>query len=195
VARADNCTPDYRVKDESREGLIQVANSYQRETKYHRRLIAGGSRAFPPPREWRSFVPDSFETLTLSDARRLIAAAGAKAEQLEVPYNIAVVDAGGNLIAFVRMDGAWLGSIDIAIHKAFTARAFDMSTEDLGEMAQSGKPLFGIHATNHDRAVIFGGGAPIKLGDKVVGAIGASRGTVDQDIAVIEAAVRAVEHA
>lgn len=140
-------------------------------------------------------MPISFETLSLSDARQLIAAAVAKAEEIEIPYNLAVVDAGGNLIAFVRMDGAWLGSIDIAIHKAFTARAFDMATEDLGEMAQSGKPLFGIHATNHDRVVIFGGGAPVKRGDRVIGAVGASGGTVDQDVEVVEAAIRALEHA
>ena len=140
-------------------------------------------------------MPTNVETLTLSDARQLIAAAEAKAEALEVPYNIAVVDAGGNLIAFVRMDGAWLGSIDIAIHKAFTARAFDMPTEDLGKMAQSGKPLFGIHTTNHDKVVIFGGGAPVKRGDRVIGAVGASGGTVDQDVDVVEAAVRALEDA
>ena len=140
-------------------------------------------------------MPTNVETLTLSDARQLIAAAEAKAEALEVPYNIAVVDAGGNLIAFVRMDGAWLGSIDIAIHKAFTARAFDMPTEDLGKMAQSGKPLFGIHTTNHDKVVIFGGGAPVKRGDRVIGAVGASGGTVDQDVDVVEVAVRALEDA
>ncbi len=89
----------------------------------------------------------------------------------------------------VRMDGAWLGSIDIAIHKAFTARAFDMATEDLSKMAQAGKPLFGIHATNHEKIVIFGGGAPVLDGDTVIGGVGASGGTVDQDIEVVEAAL------
>jgi uncharacterized protein GlcG (DUF336 family) len=100
-----------------------------------------------------------------------------------------VVDAGGGLIAHARMDGAWLGSIDISIHKAWTARAFDMATEDLAKMSQSGKPLFGINTTNHDKVVIFGGGAPVKIGDVVVGAVGASGGTVDQDLKVAEAAV------
>ena len=109
----------------------------------------------------------TIETLSLGDARRLLAAAEAKAAQIEVPSNIAVVDAGGNLLAFARMDGAWLGSIDIAIHKAFTARAFDMPTEMLAGMAEPGKPLFGIQNTNHDRIVIFGGGAPIKVGATV----------------------------
>lgn len=135
----------------------------------------------------------SIPTLTLTDARALIAAGEAKAEQLGVPYNIAVVDTGGNLLAFARMDDAWLGSIDIAIHKAFTARAFDMTTEDLGGMATPKKPLFGIQNTNDDRVVIFGGGAPIKHGETVIGAIGASGGTVDQDIEVIDAMGRAFE--
>src|SRR6478609_8716802 len=117
-------------------------------------------------------MPRTIETLTLADAREII-------------------DAGGNLIAHVRMDGAWLGSIDIAVDKAFTARAFDMTTEDLASMAQSGKPLFGIDSTNHDKVVIFGGGAPIKSGDVVIGAVGASGGTVPQDVEVVEAAVEA----
>lgn len=135
----------------------------------------------------------SIETLSLGDARRLLAAAEAKAAQIEVPSNIAVVDAGGNLLAFARMDGAWLGSINIAIHKAYTARAFDMSTEDLAGMAEPGKPLFGIQNTNHDRIVIFAGGLPIKVDGKVVGAIGSSGGQVDQDQQVVEAALAAFE--
>lgn len=128
-------------------------------------------------------------SLSLADARRLIAAAEKKATQLGIPYNIAVVDAGGNLISHVRMDGAWLGSIDISIHKAWTSRAFDMATGDLAKMAQSGKPLFGINSTNHEKVVIFAGGMPVKKGDMVVGAVGASGGTVDQDKEVVEAAV------
>jgi len=77
-------------------------------------------------------------TLTLSDARRLIAAGEKKAAELKIPYNIAVVDSGGALISHVRMDGAWLGSIDISINKAFTSRAFDISTKDLAKYSQSG---------------------------------------------------------
>ena len=132
------------------------------------------------------------QTLTLADARRILAAGEAAADKLGVPYNLAVVDAGGNLITHARMDGAWLGSIDIAINKAWTARAFDMATEDLGKMAQSGKPLFGICSTNHAKVVIFGGGVPVKSGDVVIGGVGASGGTVDQDIEVVEAAVAAL---
>ena len=131
------------------------------------------------------------ETLSLDDARQLIAHAEAKATEIGVPSNIAVVDAGGALLSFVRMDDAWLGSTDIAIHKAYTARAFDMSTEELSKMAQPGKPLFGIEATNHERIVIFGGGVPVKRGDTVIGAVGSSGGTVDQDIKIAEAAVSA----
>ena len=79
--------------------------------------------------------------------------------ELAIPYNFAVVDAGGGRVAHVRMDGAWLGSVDIAVAKAWTARAFDMPTEKLGKMAQSGKPLFGSDSTNHEKVVIFGGRA------------------------------------
>ncbi|HEY2683054.1 MAG TPA: heme-binding protein [Steroidobacteraceae bacterium] len=138
-------------------------------------------------------MPRQVSSLTLQDARTIIAAGEKKAQELGIPYNIAVVDAGGGLIAHARMDGAWLGSVDIAIHKAWTARAFDMATEDLAKMAQSGKPLFGIQNTNHERVVIFGGGAPVKQGKEVLGAVGASGGTVDQDLKVAEAAVQAFQ--
>jgi len=131
-------------------------------------------------------------TLTLADAREIISAGENKAREIGVPYNLAVVDAGGALIAHVRMDGAWLGSIDISIHKAFTARAFDMPTEDLAKLAQSGKPLFGINSTNHEKVVIFAGGMPVKVGNAVVGAVGASGGTVEQDQKVVEAAVAVI---
>jgi uncharacterized protein GlcG (DUF336 family) len=136
-------------------------------------------------------MPRQITTLTLDDARALIAAGEKQAKALGVPYNIAIVDAGGGLISHVRMDGAWVGSIDISIHKAWTARAFDMPTEDLAKMSQAGKPLFGINTTNHEKVVIFGGGVPVKVGDTVVGAVGASGGTVDQDSKVAEAAVSA----
>lgn len=138
-------------------------------------------------------MPRQVVSLTLADARRMITAGEKKAKELGVPYNLAVVDAGGALVAHARMDGAWLGSIDISIHKAWTARAFDMATEDLAKMAQSGKPLFGINSTNHEKVVIFAGGMPVKSGDEVLGAVGASGGTVDQDQKVVEAAVESFE--
>jgi uncharacterized protein GlcG (DUF336 family) len=128
-------------------------------------------------------------SLDLADARRIIAAGEQKANELRIPYNIAVVDAGGGLVAHVRMDGAWLGSVDIAIDKAWTSRAFDLPTEDLARVTQSGEPGFGLNTTNGSRVVIFGGGIPIKVDGKVIGAVGASGGSVDDDIVVARAAV------
>src|SRR3954454_20077528 len=127
--------------------------------------------------------------ITLADARRIIAAAEAKAAEIGQPMNIAVVDGGGNLVAHVRMDRAWIGSVDIAINKAWTARAFDIATKALAELSQSGDQFFGIHASNHGRVMIFAGGIPLKRGDQVVGAVGVSGGMGKQDQAVAEAGV------
>ena len=129
--------------------------------------------------------------MTLADARKIIAAAEKKADEIKQPMNIAVVDEGGNLVAHARMDGAWIGSIDISINKAFTARAFDISTKDLATHSQSGGQFFGIHASNHGRIMIFAGGIPLKQGGKVVGAIGVSGGMGEQDQAVAEAGAAA----
>jgi uncharacterized protein GlcG (DUF336 family) len=128
-------------------------------------------------------------SLDLADARRIVAAGERKAIEMGVPYNIAVADAGGGLVTHVRMDGAWLGSVDLAINKAWTARAFDMSTEELAHFTQSGQPGFGLNTTNHLRVVIFGGGIPIKRDGVVIGAVGASGGSVEQDVAVAQAAI------
>jgi len=125
--------------------------------------------------------------IQLADARRIIAAAEKKAEEIKQPMNIAVVDEGGNLIAFERMANAWIGSIDIAQKKAWTSRAFDISTKDLGENSQSGDQFFGIHASNNGKVMIFAGGLPLKVDGKVVGAIGVSGGMGKQDQAVAEA--------
>jgi uncharacterized protein GlcG (DUF336 family) len=105
--------------------------------------------------------------------------------------NVAVADDGGNLVAHVRMDGAWIGSIDISIKKAFTARAFDIATKDLAPLAQPGGDFFGIDASNGGRVMIFAGGIPLKRGGKVVGAIGVSGGSGEQDHAVAEAGAAA----
>jgi uncharacterized protein GlcG (DUF336 family) len=129
--------------------------------------------------------------VTLERATAVVEAARQKAEQIGVPMNIAVVDAGNNLSAFARMDGAWLGSIDIAQGKAYTARAFDMETKTLGKASQPGEPLFGIHASNGGHIIIFAGGIPLTEGGAVVGAIGVSGGTVDQDQEVAEAGAAA----
>ena len=137
-------------------------------------------------------MPRSFTTLTLNDAKRMLQAGEAAAASIGIAYNIAVVDAGGNLLAFLRQDGALIGSIDLAIGKAVTARLFDQSTSELAQSAQPSRPLFGIQQSNGRRIVIFGGGPPVRIGDSIVGAVGASAGTVEQDIAVAEAALTAI---
>ena len=129
--------------------------------------------------------------MTLSDARRVIGAAEKKAVVIGQPMNIAVVDEGGNLVSHARMDGAWIGSIDISQKKAYTSRAFDIPTKDLAAHSQSGGQFFGIHASNDGRIMIFAGGIPLKKDGKVVGAIGVSGGSGDQDHAVAEAGAAA----
>ena len=129
--------------------------------------------------------------VNLADARRVIAAAEKKAREIGQPMNVAVADEGGNLIAHVRMDGAWIGSIDVSINKAFTSRAFDISTKDLASNSQSGQQFFGIHVSNHGKIMIFAGGIPLKRDGKVVGAIGVSGGTGEQDQTVAEAGAAA----
>jgi uncharacterized protein GlcG (DUF336 family) len=131
--------------------------------------------------------------IKLEDARRIIAAAEKKAAEIGQPMNIAVADAGGNLVAHVRMDGAWIGSIDISIKKAWTSRAFDITTKDLAENSQSGDQFFGIHASNNGKVMIFAGGIPLKKGGEVVGAIGVSGGSGEQDHSVAEAGAAAFE--
>jgi len=121
----------------------------------------------------------------------MLSAAEAKAASLGIAYNIAVVDAGAHLVAFSRQDGALIGNIDLAIDKAVTARIFDKSTSDLAALAQPGKPLFGLQESNAGKVAIFGGGVPIMDRGKIIGAVGASAGTVEQDIAVAEAATGA----
>ena len=131
--------------------------------------------------------------ITLEEAQRIISAAEDKARQMGQPMNIAVMDAGRNLVAFHRMDGAWVASTDIAIDKAFTSAGRGLTTRKLGEMAQPGQPLFGINTTNSGRIVIFAGGIPLMRDSEVIGAIGVSGGTVDEDHEVAEAGVNALD--
>lgn len=138
-------------------------------------------------------MPRSYSSLSLNDAKRMLQAAEAAATDLGIAYNIAVVDAGGNLIAFVRQDGALMGSVELAISKAVTARMFDKPTSLLAELAQPGAPLYGIQQAHSGRVVIFGGGVPVMLDGVIVGAVGASAGTVEQDILVANAAVAAFD--
>ncbi len=129
--------------------------------------------------------------VTLDEARKVIAAAEKKAVAIGQPMNVAVADGGGNLVAHVRMDGAWMGSIDISIKKAFTARAFDIATKDLAPLSQPGRDFFGINTSNEGRIMIFAGGIPLKRSGKVVGAVGVSGGSGEQDQAVAEAGAAA----
>lgn len=130
--------------------------------------------------------------ITLERARTVLEAALGRAEKIGVKMNIAVVDAGANLKAFHRMDGAWLGSIDVAIKKARTARFFDMPTGELGKLSQPGKDLYGIEHSNGG-LITFPGGVPLKDGSgAVVGAIGVSGGGIDQDHDVASAGAGAL---
>ncbi len=130
-------------------------------------------------------------SVTLADAKRMIEAGEKKATEIGQPMNIAVADAGGNIVAHARMDGAWIGSIDISQKKAYTSRAFDIATKDLAEHSQSGNQFFGIHASNNGKIMIFAGGVPLKKDGQVVGAVGVSGGSGEQDHAVAEAAAAA----
>jgi uncharacterized protein GlcG (DUF336 family) len=129
--------------------------------------------------------------LALADAQRVAAAAEVRAEEIGHPMNIAVVDAGAHLLAFARMDGAILASIDIATRKAATAVLMNMSTAELYDAAQPGAPLYGIETTNTG-LVVFGGGLLLRRGDDVVGAVGVSGGAVEQDVDVATAAAGAL---
>lgn len=128
--------------------------------------------------------------ISLEQANAVVAAAVSKAQAIKTKMDIAVVDAGGNLKAFARMDGAWLGSIDIAIKKAKTARYFDMPTGEIGKLSQPGKPLFNIEHSNGG-LISFPGGVPIVSGGVVIGAIGVSGSSVEDDHTVAEAGASA----
>ena len=132
------------------------------------------------------------DDITLETAQKVVEAALARSQEMGVKMDIAVVDAGANLKAFARMDGAWLGSIDIAIKKARTARFFDMDTGGIGKLSQPGGPLFNIEHSNGG-LISFPGGVPLKNGaGEIIGAIGVSGSTVENDHAVAEAGAAAV---
>ncbi len=129
--------------------------------------------------------------ITVTQARAAVDAARTTAEEIDTKMDIAIVDAGGNLKAFLRMDGAWLGSIDISIKKAKTARFFDMPTGEIGKLSQPGGPLFGIEHSN-EGLITFPGGLPITNPDgTVIGAIGVSGSSVENDHTVAAAGANA----
>ncbi len=136
--------------------------------------------------------PLTMTDITALQARAAVDGAIIKATELQAKMNIAVVDAGGNLKAFLRMDSAWLGSIDIAVKKARTARLFDMPSGDIGGLSQPGGPLYGIEHSN-DGLISFPGGVPLRVANGTVfGAIGVSGSTVEDDHAVALAGAEAI---
>jgi uncharacterized protein GlcG (DUF336 family) len=134
----------------------------------------------------------STKDLSLDQANAALEAAVKKAEEIGTKMDIAIVDVGANLKAFCRMDGAWIGSIDISIKKARTARWFDMNSGDIGGLSQPGGALYNIEHSNGG-LISFPGGVPIKDGDTVVGAIGVSGSTVEDDHTVAAAGAAAVQ--
>ena len=130
--------------------------------------------------------------ISLEQAQKILEAAIAKSQDIRTQMDIAVVDSGANLKAFVRMDNAWLGSIDIAIKKAKTARYFDMSTGEIGKLSQPNGALYGIEHSNGG-LISFPGGLPIRSSSgEIIGAIGVSGSTVENDHIVAEAGVAAL---
>jgi uncharacterized protein GlcG (DUF336 family) len=130
--------------------------------------------------------------LTSNDAHVALEACRRKASEIGVSMDIAIVDESGNLLVFERMDDALIGSIQIAIDKAYTSAVLGIPTADEGKLAQPGQPEYGINTLSGGRITILGGGVPIIYKNKVVGAIGCSSGTVDQDSTVAEAGVAAI---
>lgn len=128
--------------------------------------------------------------ISLKQAQAAVDAALKKSQEIGTAMDIAVVDAGANLKAFARMDGAWLGSIDIAIKKARTARYFDMNSDEIGKLSQPGGPLYNIEHSNGG-LISFPGGVPIKKGGQIIGAIGVSGSTVENDFTVAAAGAEA----
>jgi uncharacterized protein GlcG (DUF336 family) len=131
--------------------------------------------------------------ISLNLALEVISSARKKADEIGIPMVIAVVDSGGNLVAQQRMDGALLVSIDISLNKAYTSVALKMPTHELAGASQPGQPLFGIHNADGGRIVIFGGGFPLKQQDEIIGGIGVSGGSVEDDILCAKAGVECLE--
>jgi len=155
-------------------------------------VVVAGYRAVPTAAQDAALTPLAAQDITLKQAQLVLDAAIAAADEQGTKMDIAVVDAGGNLKAFARMDGAWIGSIDIAMKKAKTARYFDMNSGEIGKLSQPGGPLWNIELSNNG-LISFPGGVPIKTADGVViGSIGVSGDTVEKDHEVAMAGAQAV---
>ncbi len=137
-------------------------------------------------------VRRGYSKLTLEGAKLMLEASEEKARELDLAMDIAICDEGGNLLAFHRMEGAKITSIEVAIGKAFTSGASRLATSKYAEVAGAGKPAFGIHASNPGRFMIFGGGLPIEIGGEHLGGIGCSSGSVEQDTIVAQAGIDAL---
>ena len=131
-------------------------------------------------------------SISIEQAQKGIQAGIAKATELKSPSSIAILDDGRNLLAFARMDGALLASIELSKAKAYTARSMNMKTGDIMAYVQPGAPLFGMDKAHQPPLVVFGGGQPIMLGEKVIGAVGVAGGMVPDDEAVAEAVASAI---
>lgn len=129
---------------------------------------------------------DAAEQTLLTLAKRMAAAARVKAEELQVPIVFSVVDNSGNLVYFERMEDSLLASIDIAVNKAYTANALKMSTDKVKDLAKEEGGLFGVQFTNNGRIVTFGGGYPIVVDGKILGGVGVSGGTAEEDMAIAQ---------
>jgi uncharacterized protein GlcG (DUF336 family) len=127
--------------------------------------------------------------LTLSDARLILEGAETKAREIGVDMDIAVVDDGGHLLAFIRMDRARVTSIDVAINKAFTAACARKPTHEYAAVAGAGGPAFGIHVSNQGRFMIFGGGLPVFIDGLIAGGVGCSSGSPEEDRTVAQAGI------
>lgn len=119
--------------------------------------------------------------ITLDFAEKLMKRVEKKAKEMEMKVVTAVADAHANPVAIRCMDGAYIGSFDVALNKTYTAIAFQMSTQELGELSKTNAPLYGIQHTNQGRIVIFGGGVPLRMGEQIIGAFGVSGGSAEQD--------------
>ena len=171
-------------KDQPRTVVAQVPTTIT--------IPAGGVLLQNDSKTGSPAAPLSTKDISLEQAHKVLEAAVKKAEELKIKQDVAVVDAGGNLKAFARMDGAWLGSIDIAIKKAKTSRYFDMPTGEIGKLSQPGGPLYNIEVSNGG-LITFPGGLPLKDADgTVIGAVGVSGSVVENDHACAQAGAAAL---
>lgn len=159
-------------------------------------FLCGTALALPrlgaEPQAAPAAAPVAAKDISLDQAQAAVAAAIAKSKEIGTKMDIAIVDAGANLKAFARMDGAWLGSIDISMKKARTARYFDMNTGEIGKLSQPGGPLYNIEVSNGG-LISFPGGVPLKAADgTIIGAIGVSGSSVENDHTVAMAGAAAV---